>query len=303
MKRPVAFILCIGLSLLLGGCISIFQAKDPSGYEVDTSSIKFPQEKDIIIRDDKVFSGWWQRVTLAEYQPIADIIAQANWEIRDDSQNNIADVPIFITISSEGKNPQETEPSSYYIFENEVIWGDKGSCDMPAGSFVKIHSYIQELYNKHKNEITQDPAAWLSHYLSDSYYLEWDKDFDEPEYKRDKEWVLVEYFKCYSDNSLTADLKKAFNNLEGWQEAPITEYVQNINDHDDYININSYHEDGKEKIFNDYNHVHIFRLTDETSLVAVNFYAAYITPYNLYEEVLNILDNHQDKWKVNPMIE
>lgn len=301
MKRLVAFILCIGLSLLLGGCFSVFQSSDPSGYEVDTSQIKFPQEKEIIIEDDKIFPGWWQRVSLAEYQPIADIIAQVNWESQgnsNDNQADISDAPITISISS-----SEEKPKAYYIFEDEVIWGDQGKCDMPSGFFEKIHSYIQELYNKHKNEITQDPAGWLSHYLSGSYYIAWDKEFQDPEYKRSNEWVYTEYFKCYNDNSLTADLKKALNNLEEWQEAPVSEYFQNLAAHDNYITINSYYEDGQDKVLTGYDYVKIIPLADGTSLVSVNFYAAFITPDNLYERVMHLLDKHQDKWKVVPMTE
>ena len=285
MKKVLSVICVVSLCAMLFGCGAEKKAGS-SGYPIH-EEMPNSGEISVMVDADYVIDDWYENISYEQFQEIESLFSNDQWqkseEIRYDEYG--ASIIIYLVYPQQ---PRET----IYLYEDDIVTlfidtEEEGvpkstTYRMPAGTCEKVNSYLQAYYQK-QHDIVADLQTFFPDFFAAEYDIYW----------------MMDNNNIYCDGSteISDEILRVLEDVNQWEEisfdmdfllgmnqpSPISFRCDNLYGDDFYID---------------------FRLNDDgRTHISMNTYAAFLAPGEVYENVRNVLDAHEDQWEIIPVTE
>lgn len=301
MKKKVIGIFCCIFIAFLFFFFSNEELKNtlvhPSGYKIHHEEINLNKD-DILIYADSVMNNWFDKISPKQYQEIELLFHKEQWQKIDEIpyDENDASIKICMGYPEDYQNYQE-----FLIYADDKIkvFSENASYQMAAGTYKKLNAYIHQ-YNQKQHETVAKLDTFLPDFFAAEYDVYWRHDYGKVLYTQDNEWeISADNMFCSGSPKMSKDVLAVLSNQSEWEEIPFdtnllagSPSIYPIR----FLCKNLYGDD------HDYT-IDFRKLENGKTHIAINTYAAFLVPGEIYDQIEKILNLYEDDWEVIPLSE
>lgn len=301
MKKKVIGIFCCIFIAFLFFFFSNEELKNtlvhPSGYKIHHEEINLNKD-DILIYADSVMNNWFDKISPKQYQEIELLFHKEQWQKIDEIpyDENDASIKICMGYPEDYQNYQE-----FLIYADDKIkvFSENASYQMAAGTYKKLNTYIHQ-YNQKQHETVAKLDTFLPDFFAAEYDVYWRHDYGKVLYTQDNELeISADNMFCSGSPKMSKDVLAVLSNQSEWEEIPFdtnllagSPSIYPIR----FLCKNLYGDD------HDYT-IDFRKLENGKTHIAINTYAAFLVPGEIYDQIEKILNLYEDDWEVIPLSE